>query len=280
MPRARAARRRARSAPDPRASACTGPSRCPDRRARTARWHRRRRTARYSTRRMLPTRAEMSFGCRSSVSRSSSSCDDAERAAHHLAARVRPRRSLGLDRVSRLRPAVGPVHDAHEVRGRSHQPELDRPIVQRLHAHPVRVRVVSQVVVLAVLEHEVDRHRGPGRHGIEDALDAELDVARRERRPVGPHQPLAEMEHVPQAVVGDLPSVGERRHDRALGPLLDEPIEQLHAELDVGPRDRRPGVVIPRAVARRDLDRRRRSPGTAREATRTRTRAGTSRSPP
>ena len=97
-----------------------------------------------STRRMLPTRAAMSFGCRSSVSRSSSSCDDPERAAHHLAARVRPRRSLGLDRVSRLRPAVGPVHDAHEVRRRSHQPEFDRPIVQRLHPHPVRVRVVTR----------------------------------------------------------------------------------------------------------------------------------------
>ena len=69
------------------------------------------------------------------------------------------------------------------------------------------------------------------------------------------------MEHVSQAVVGDLPSVGERRHDRALGPLLDETIEQLHAELDVGPRDRRPGVVVPRAVARRHLDRRRRFAG-------------------
>ena len=64
---------------------------------------------------------------------------------------------------------------------------------------------------------------------------------------VGPRQPLAQMEHVAQAVVGDLPALGERRHDRALGPRLDEPVEQLHAELDVRPRDRGARVGVVRA---------------------------------
>ena len=72
--------------------------------------------------------------CRSSTSRSSRALGDAERTAHHLAPGLRPLGAVALDRVPRLRPAVGAVHHAHEVRRRRDQPELDRAVVQRPHA--------------------------------------------------------------------------------------------------------------------------------------------------
>ena len=59
-----------------------------------------------------------------------------------------------------------------------------------------------------------------------------------ERRAVGPRQPFAQVEDVVKAVVRDLPALGERRDDRPLGPGLDEPVEELHAGLDVRPGDR------------------------------------------
>ena len=43
----------------------------------------------------------------------------------------RPRVAVALDRVARLRPAVGAVHHAHEVRRGRGQPELDRAVVER-----------------------------------------------------------------------------------------------------------------------------------------------------
>ena len=74
-------------------------------------------------------------------------------------------------------------------------------------------------------------------------------------------QPLAQVEDVAQPVVGDLPALGERRHDRPLRPRLDEPVEELHAELDVRPRDRRLRVGVVRQEARPDAQRRGRRAG-------------------
>ena len=143
-----------------------------------------------------------------------------------------------------------------------------------------RVVGVTQVVVLAMLEHEVDRDRRAGRVGVQHALDAELDVVGGERATVGPCQTLPKMEHVAKAVVGDLPPLGERRHDRALWPRFDEPVEQLHAQLDVRPGDRRPWVGIVRQEAAGDP---KRGVGAVRRLGRDpsgRTRAGRSRWPP
>ena len=115
--------------------------------------------------------------------------------------------------------------------------------------------LLAEVVLLPVLEHEVDGDRRAGAGRIQHALDAELDVVRGQRRAVRPGQPFAQVEDVAQAVVGDLPALGERRHDRPLRPRLDEPVEELHAELDVRPRDRRlrVGVVRQEAVATRSV---------------------------
>jgi len=88
-----------------------------------------------------------------------------------------------------------------------------------------------------VLEHEVDGDRGAGALRIEHPLDPELDVVGGERSAVGPGQPVAEMEDVPEPVVRDLPALGERGDDRPLRPRLHEAVEELHARLDVRPRD-------------------------------------------
>ena len=84
---------------------------------------------------------------------------DREGAAADLLARLRPRIAVRLDRVPWLRSSVRAVHDAHEVRGRGDQAELDRSIVQSPHPDPVGIPIVAQVVVLPVLQHEVDRDR-------------------------------------------------------------------------------------------------------------------------
>src|SRR5438876_58714 len=68
------------------------------------------------------------------------------------------------------------VHHAHEVGSRCHQAELDRSLVEGPHADPIGVAILPQVVVLAVLEHEVDGHGGAGAVRVEDALDPELHV--------------------------------------------------------------------------------------------------------
>ena len=60
------------------------------------------------------------------------------------------------------------------------------------------------------------------------------------------------MEDVSKAVVGDVPPLRERGHDRALRPCFDEPVEQLHAQLDVRPGDRRFRVGVVRQEARGD----------------------------
>src|SRR5262249_59584392 len=113
----------------------------------------------------------------------------------------------------------------------------------------------AEVVVLAALEYEVDRDRRAGTRGIEHALDPELDVVRGERRAVGPREAVAQVEDVAEAVVGDLPALGERRDDRALRPGFDDAVEEMHARLDVRPRDRRLRVDVVRQEARRDADR-------------------------
>ena len=84
---------------------------------------------------------------------------DLEGTAHHLLPGLGPRVAVALDRVPRLRAAVGTVHHAHEVRRRRGEPELDGPVVERADADQVRVLGRPQVVVLSVLEHEVDRDR-------------------------------------------------------------------------------------------------------------------------
>ena len=127
--------------------------------------------------------------------------------------------------MPRLRAAVGTIHGAHEVRRRRAQAELDRPVVERAHADDVPVGVAAEVRVLPLLEREVDGDRGAGALGIEDALDPELDVVGGERSAVGPGQAVAEMEDVPEPVVRDLPALGQRGHDRPLGPRLDQPVE-------------------------------------------------------
>ena len=63
-----------------------------------------------------------------------------ERAAHHLRSGVGPAGAVALDRVAGLRPAVRPVHHAHEVRRRRRQPELHGPVVQRPNADARRRR--------------------------------------------------------------------------------------------------------------------------------------------
>jgi hypothetical protein len=182
-----------------------------------------------------------------------------ERAAHHAA--LGPGVSVHLDHVPGERSAVGPVHHREEVRGRRDKTELERSVVEGAYADPAGVGVPAEVIVLAVLEHEVDRHRRAGRIRVQHAFDAELHVAGGERRAVGPGQPVPEVEDVAETVVGDLPPIGERGHDRALGPLLHQPVEQLHAELDVGPGDRGARVGVVRQEAGRDLEDRRRGFG-------------------
>ena len=164
---------------------------------------------------------------------------DAQRPAHDLVLRSRPRLGVLLDRVPGLRRRIRTVHDAHEVRRRSDEPELDRPVVERSHTDAPRVARPAERVVLPVLEHEVDGDGGAGTLGIENALDPELDVVSRQRRPVRPGEALAEVEDVAEPVVGDLPALRERWDDRPLRPRLDEPVEELHAELDVRPRSPR-----------------------------------------
>jgi hypothetical protein len=61
-----------------------------------------------------------------------------------------------IDRMPWLRPAVGTIHCAHEVRRRRTEPELDRPVVERPHTDRVPVGVAAEVGVLTVLEREVD----------------------------------------------------------------------------------------------------------------------------
>ena len=117
--------------------------------------------------------------------------------------------STRLDGVAGLGAAVGPVHHAHEVGRRRHKPELDGPVVEGVHPDPVGVGVVAQVVVLPVLQDEIDRHGRARAPRIQYPLDAELDVVRGERHAVGPSESLPQVEDVPEAVVGDLPSVGE-----------------------------------------------------------------------
>ncbi len=163
---------------------------------------------------------------------------DPERPAHDLALGRRPIVAVELDRVARHRASVGPVQDAQEVRRRRRQPELDRQVVEGADPDPVQVVVALEVVVLRLFEHEVDRHRRARSLRVEQPLDPVLDVVCGQGCPIRPRRSLAEVEDVVQAVVGDLPALGERGHDRALGPGLHETVEHLHAELDVGPRDR------------------------------------------
>ena len=149
---------------------------------------------------------------------------------------------------------------------------------------PIRVGVVvaAQVVVLRRSRaRSRSRRDEPGASGFRTRLMPNSTSWAVSGVAVGPRQPFAQVEHVAQAVVRDLPRLGERGHDRALGPLLDEPVEQLHAELDVRPCDRRARVGVVRQEARRDAQHRGRAPRTAAPAaSRTRTPAGTSRSPP
>ena len=60
------------------------------------------------------------------------------------------------------------------------------------------------------------------------------------------------MEDVAQAVVRDLPALGEGWDDRPLRPCLDEAVEELHARLDVRPRDRALRIEVVGQEARRD----------------------------
>src|SRR5947208_3536662 len=60
------------------------------------------------------------------------------------------------------------------------------------------------------------------------------------------------MEDVAEAVVRDLPAFGESGDDRPLRPSLDETVEELHARLNVRPRDRTLRVEVVREEARRD----------------------------
>src|SRR5438067_7862326 len=92
----------------------------------------------------------------------------------------------------------------------------------------------------------------PGLYGSSYPLDPELHVAGGQGMTVGPGQALAQVEDVPEPVVGDLPPLRERRHDRTLGPRFHEPVEELHAELDVRPRDRGGWIGVVRNEARRD----------------------------
>ena len=126
---------------------------------------------------------------------------DREGTAHDLVLRVRPALAVPLDRMARLRSGVGAVHHAHEIGSRRGQPELDRPVVERAHADPFGVVVVAEVVVLAVLEHEVDRHGRAWARRIEHALDSVLHVARLQRRAVRPGEALAQVEDIAKTVV-------------------------------------------------------------------------------
>ena len=129
-----------------------------------------------------------------------SACD-CKGAAHDLVLRLRPVAAVPLDRMPGLRSGVGAVHHAHEIGSRRRQPELDRPVVERPHADPVGVVVVPEVVVLAVLEHEVDRHGRAWARRIEHALDSVLHVARLQRRAVRPGEALAQVEDIAKTVV-------------------------------------------------------------------------------
>jgi len=118
------------------------------------------------------------------------------------------------------------------------------------------VVVGPEEVLLAVLEHEVDRRRDAGPLRIEHPPQAEDPIVGGERLAVRPAQTLAEMEDVAETVVRDLPALGERRDDRPVRPGLDEPVEELHAEVDVGPEARVARVEDARDVAAAHAQRR------------------------
>src|SRR5215471_12036304 len=119
--------------------------------------------------------------------------------------RSRPGLAVLLDRVPGLGRRVRTVGNAHEVRRRSDESELDSAVVERANTDALRVARPPERVVLPALEHEVDGHRGAGLLGVENALDPELDIVRGQRRPVRPGESLAEVEYVSESVVRDLP---------------------------------------------------------------------------
>ena len=106
-----------------------------------------------------------------------------ERAADDLSLGIRPVVAVALDRVLRQGAGIRTVDDAHEVRGGRDEPELDGPVVERPHADRLGVVAVAEEVLLAVLEHEVDRRGGPGPLGVEHSPDAEDPVVRGQRLP-------------------------------------------------------------------------------------------------
>lgn len=172
-----------------------------------------------------------------------------EGTTRHDLAGSRPACAELLDRVPGLRTGVGPVHHAEEVRGGHGESKLDGAIVERADSDGVEVVVAPPEVVLRILQGEQHRNGDAGLVPVEVALDTEGDVVSRERRPVRPLEAFAEREHVAQAVVCDLPALGERRNDRGLGPALDEPIEQRHLRLDVREHVRAGRIDIARHAA-------------------------------
>ncbi len=154
---------------------------------------------------------------------------DLEWPTDDLTCGINPLGSVLLDGVTRLRTSVGTVHHAHEVRRGGSQSELHGSIVDGAHTDAVWIVVVAQVVVLAGLDHEVDGDAGAGRVGVEHPLDTELHVVSSQRDAVRPRQAVAQLEQVAQTVVGDLPRLREVGNDRAFGPLLDQPVEKVHA---------------------------------------------------
>jgi hypothetical protein len=157
-----------------------------------------------------------------------------------------------------LRARIRTIQHAEEVRRRSLEPELQRTVVKRDHADAAVVALASGVVVESVLKDEVDRRRGAGPTWVEYALDPELDVVRGQRVAVRPARPGVQVEQVAKPVGRDLPPLGERRHDRPLRPRLDQPVEQLHAELDIRPGDGRIRISVAGEDARRNPQRLRR----------------------
>jgi len=123
------------------------------------------------------------------------------------------------------------------------------------------IALAAGVVVESVLEDEVDRCRRTRPARVEHALDPELDVVRGQRVAVRPAQPGVQVEQVAKPIGGDLPPLGERRHDRPLRPRLDQPVEQLHTELDIRPGDGRVRVSSAGEDACRDPQRLRRAHG-------------------
>ena len=60
------------------------------------------------------------------------------------------------------------------------------------------------------------------------------------------------MKDVAQAVRGDLPTLREGGNERTFRPRLHQPVEELHAKLDVRPGDRGLRIGVVRQEARRN----------------------------